>query len=699
MATLLNPFLRADDANGAPVSGGQLALFEAGTTTPVTTYSDRALTSAQAQPLLANAAGEFAQSFVASGIYKIRVSDADGVTLYENDNVRIADRPDDPVFLDDRDAIIADTTSYATGTIIFGMKDDSKYEVAASGATDHTDTRTDGQKLYNLRTRNAHTAALIASLVEGTVSTLEGINYKSVTGGVVMEDIGVTGVGPADLLVDARAYGIVGDGSVDDTAQVARAAASGLIVDFGTLTPKISAQITMSANTTFIGADPGACRFKPVTSLDYADSVLYSEADNVQVFDIGCDGARSGTAIGATGVGYFIHFKGGDSCRVNRCDAQEVTGSGFWWEDMTNSNFDHNTTKNTGKDGVTNDHGILISVSDTDVSAVGLDNVSVSFCTVENPRRKGIATATAGAKLRNLRICDNTTTGCSSGGIYVGGTGGLANPFYHEYCQFDRNVSIGDYLGVSISNLLGGSARDNEVSDTTGGNFGFFSAMKGTDLRGNQGNGSYVSGWNLADTVDVISNVIFTDFSALNVNTSGSADAPRLLLDGVTDSLIGNGVGDAGGATYDIVEYSPATDNTIFGVDHMGGGSSGTVLFLNASSTTTITYPKARELATTLTLVNGQNDNVVLDPKYEHFVINGPTAVYSITGFTNGVSSRSISISSNVGYTGTIKVNNASSDAANRIIPSGGVDQSFPLLATADLTWLADLQGGRWACR
>jgi len=150
MATLLNPFLRADDANGDPVSGGQLAIFEAGTTTPVTTYSDRALTTAQARPLIANAAGEFEQSFVESGIYKIRVSGADGVTLYENDNVRIADRLDDPIFLDDVAAVYDDTETYVENTIIGAFSEGLKFKAAASGASDHDFTNAGGQKLYIL---------------------------------------------------------------------------------------------------------------------------------------------------------------------------------------------------------------------------------------------------------------------------------------------------------------------------------------------------------------------------------------------------------------------------------------------------------------------------------------------------------------------------------------------------------------------
>lgn len=187
MATLLNPFIRAVDANGDPVSGGQLALFDAGTTTPVTTYSDRALSTAQAQPLIANAAGEFEQSFVEPGVYKIRASDADGVTLYENDNVRIADRPDDPVTLDDEQAVSDDTTSYADGTIVFALAEATYFEAAPSGATTFDLTNAGGQKLRyknrNYLTYDEFEAAAERARGEGEVWMAGGFRYKEASSG------------------------------------------------------------------------------------------------------------------------------------------------------------------------------------------------------------------------------------------------------------------------------------------------------------------------------------------------------------------------------------------------------------------------------------------------------------------------------------------------------------------------------------
>jgi len=238
MATLLNPFIRAMDANGDPVSGGKLAVFLAGTSTAVTTYSDRALTSAQAQPLIANSAGEFAQSFVAPGIYKIRVRDADDNTLYENDNVRIADRPDDPTPFDDEAAVLADTATYTTGAYIRTTLEGFTFEAAASGATDHDETNAGGQKLYRKWQPYDTPTALLASeeSVRGEDAqwlTRDGHNYKEAASGA--SDHHVTTAGGVKLYVvpeadgyNALAFGVVADGTTDDTdAIIAGDAAAG----------------------------------------------------------------------------------------------------------------------------------------------------------------------------------------------------------------------------------------------------------------------------------------------------------------------------------------------------------------------------------------------------------------------------------------------------------------------------------------
>jgi hypothetical protein len=233
MATLLNPFLRALDANADSVSGGLLYVFEAGTTTPVTTYSDRAMATAQAQPLVANAAGEFEQVFVASGTYKIRVADSGAVVLYENDYVRMADRPDDPVFFDTDAEIIADTTTYAAGTY---LQAETRFEVAASGAADHDTTNAGGAKLY-IRSKEKIFSDVTAVLADTAAWYPAGFHLRSVEGGFVYEvaapgatDQHLTTAGGVGLYAlrgeggyDVQQFGESGGGVSSDTGVVQEA--------------------------------------------------------------------------------------------------------------------------------------------------------------------------------------------------------------------------------------------------------------------------------------------------------------------------------------------------------------------------------------------------------------------------------------------------------------------------------------------
>ena len=75
--------------NALPGVGYQARFFLSGTTTPVTTYTDEALTIAHPVPLLADAAGVFATVWGATGSpIKAVIADADGATVYTVDPVQ-----------------------------------------------------------------------------------------------------------------------------------------------------------------------------------------------------------------------------------------------------------------------------------------------------------------------------------------------------------------------------------------------------------------------------------------------------------------------------------------------------------------------------------------------------------------------------------------------------------------------------------
>lgn len=88
MADLL-PVLkqRFFDPNGAPLAGGKLYSYEAGTTTPTPTFTDQSGTAANTNPIILNANGE-ADVWIKSGSYKFVLQDSTGVTLWTVDNVQ-----------------------------------------------------------------------------------------------------------------------------------------------------------------------------------------------------------------------------------------------------------------------------------------------------------------------------------------------------------------------------------------------------------------------------------------------------------------------------------------------------------------------------------------------------------------------------------------------------------------------------------
>lgn len=80
------PKYTAYDNNGNPLSGGKLYVYEAGTSTLATTYSDVDLTVPNANPVVLDAGGR-ATVFLAAGSYKFVQNTSADVTLWSQDNI------------------------------------------------------------------------------------------------------------------------------------------------------------------------------------------------------------------------------------------------------------------------------------------------------------------------------------------------------------------------------------------------------------------------------------------------------------------------------------------------------------------------------------------------------------------------------------------------------------------------------------
>lgn len=78
------------DANGNPLSGCLLYLYQAGTSTPVTAYEDYGLTTGLELPfpIEANAAGRLPAFWLADGSYRARLTDAQGNEVFDESSIQ-----------------------------------------------------------------------------------------------------------------------------------------------------------------------------------------------------------------------------------------------------------------------------------------------------------------------------------------------------------------------------------------------------------------------------------------------------------------------------------------------------------------------------------------------------------------------------------------------------------------------------------
>jgi len=75
------------DNDNQPCANGFLYFYQTGTTTPLATYSDVALSSPNANPVELDANGRAISEIYGDGTYRVVLKDADAVTIWTRDNV------------------------------------------------------------------------------------------------------------------------------------------------------------------------------------------------------------------------------------------------------------------------------------------------------------------------------------------------------------------------------------------------------------------------------------------------------------------------------------------------------------------------------------------------------------------------------------------------------------------------------------
>ncbi len=82
------PIQEAQDSSGGVLAGAKLQFYETGTTTPLDTYSNDGISSANANPVVADAAGRWGAIFLRDATYTVVLSDSDDTQIWSEDNVR-----------------------------------------------------------------------------------------------------------------------------------------------------------------------------------------------------------------------------------------------------------------------------------------------------------------------------------------------------------------------------------------------------------------------------------------------------------------------------------------------------------------------------------------------------------------------------------------------------------------------------------
>ena len=80
------PKLQFFDANGDPLAGGLLYTYAAGTTTPLTSYTDSTGVSANTNPIILDSRGE-ANVWLGADSYKLALYTSVGVLIWTVDNI------------------------------------------------------------------------------------------------------------------------------------------------------------------------------------------------------------------------------------------------------------------------------------------------------------------------------------------------------------------------------------------------------------------------------------------------------------------------------------------------------------------------------------------------------------------------------------------------------------------------------------
>jgi parallel beta-helix repeat protein len=303
MAVTLSLFAGAGaqffDNNGNVLSGGKIYTYQAGTTTPLATYTTNSGSAFHTNPIILDAAGRVpsgGEIWLQLGIgYKFVLKTSTEVLIATYDNIPSSAQPPSS---NDADSIMYEQGYTVTaGSFVVGKI----YRIVSVGTTNFT--------------------------LIGAVNNTVGTHFIATGAG--------TGTGTAELsqtvetklrqTVSVKDFGAVGDGVTDDTAAIQAALTASLAVYIPTGSYKVSAQLDLQSGSVLFG-DGSASE---ITCANGNISIIYGlSTDNCTVKNLKVNVTVAGTSA-YTGA---VHFETSENCSVENVEIEGVSWAGVYLE-------------------------------------------------------------------------------------------------------------------------------------------------------------------------------------------------------------------------------------------------------------------------------------------------------------------------------------------------------------------------------
>lgn len=222
---------RALDSNGDALSGAKLYFYETGTTTPLATYSDEALSSANANPVVSDSGGLFGEIYMKTDdTYRVKLTTSADVTQWTLDNINAAQLASD-AFQTRLKQAASNPLDY--GAVGDGVADESsEVQDAIDNATgvvdllgktyrcDSTVTLSTGLTLKNGTLDFSNSTDTTGVSVNGTLGSANLLTANSTRGDLVLDVTDGSAIGEGDLLYLYSGNGKWGSKNMGEIVQV-----------------------------------------------------------------------------------------------------------------------------------------------------------------------------------------------------------------------------------------------------------------------------------------------------------------------------------------------------------------------------------------------------------------------------------------------------------------------------------------------